>query len=136
MPSGATSAMLPANAVAWLWAPAQVSTIAATRDLPDGGRQVIDGDGNKLRDHVEEASHDAVVLRSELQPRNKDVPGRKLRYELSVTPGAGTAVATLGLSFADREAPTATVDLRRWRRHLDGCLARLADACEVQLEAE
>ena len=123
-------ASLASNASAWLWAPALVAVINATRDLPDGTRQLINKDGDKLRDTVVEADHDRVVVQSELRPRKEDVPGRHLRYELSVEAGAGTAIATISLSFVDRDDPTGTVHVRRWRRHLEGCLTRLAAACE------
>lgn len=127
-------ASLAKNAAAWLWAPALVAQINAERDLPDGTRQLINKDGDKLRDRVVESSHDGVLLHSELRPRSKDVPGRHLSYALKVEPGAGTAIATLTLGFVDAEAPRGTVHERRWKRHANGCLARLAATCEPDLQ--
>jgi hypothetical protein len=114
------------QAAGWLWAPAQVAEIASTRDLPDGTRQLIVKDGDKLRDRVVEAGEEKVVLDSEYRPRRTEVRGRRLRYELELATGAGTTVATLGLAFEDRDAPTGVADVRRWRRHAEGCLKRLA----------
>ncbi len=119
-----------ANARHWIWAPAQVATIASERDVPGGIKQLIDGDGNKLRDKVSEAGDEVAVIESELRPRSKDVPGRHLRYEVAVTAGTGTAIAKLSLGFLDRDNPASTVEIRRWRRHATQCLGRLAGACE------
>ncbi len=127
-------ASLAANAAGWLWAPVLVATINASRDLPDGTRQLINKDGDKLRDKVVEAEADRVVVQSELRPRQSEVPGRHLRYELGVEAGPGTAIATLSLGFVDREDPAGTVHRRRWRRHLEGCLTRLAGACEPDVD--
>jgi hypothetical protein len=124
---------LAANAAAWLWAPALVAVINAERDMPDGTRQLINKDGDKMRDKVVDSGHDAVLVHSELRPRSKDVPGRHLSYDLKVEPGAGTAIATLSLGFVDADAPKGTVHQRRWRRHADSCLVRLAAACEVDV---
>lgn len=121
------------NARRWVWAPAQVATIASEREVPGGVQQLIDGDGNKLRDRVAEAGDETVVLESELRPRSKDVPGRHLRYEVAVTAGTGTAIARLSLGFLDRDNPSSTVEVRRWRRHATQCLGRLAGACEPDL---
>lgn len=127
-------ASLAANASSWLWAPALVAVVNASRDLPDGTRQLINKDGDKLRDKVVQADPDCVVLQSELRPRKADVPGRHLRYTLGVEAGPGTAIATLSLGFVDQDDPTGTVHVRRWRRHLDGSLARLAVACEPETD--
>jgi hypothetical protein len=129
-------ACLAPNAARWLWAPVQVATINASRDLPDGTRQLINKDGDKLRDRVVESDAGRVVVQSELRPRQTDVPGRHLRYELSVQAGPGTTIATLTLGFVDADAPSGTVHERRWRRHLEGCLGRLAGACEVAVEGD
>ncbi len=127
-------ASLAANASQWLWAPVQVAVINASRDMPDGTRQLINKDGDKLRDKVVSSDGECVVLHSELRPRATDVPGRHLRYELTVTPGAGTAIATVDLGFVDAANPEGTVHQRRWRRHAEQCLARLAGACEVDAD--
>lgn len=124
------------EAAHWLWAPAQVATAASSRDLPDGTRQLIVADGDKLRDKVVDAGDRTVVLESEFRPRREEVQGRKLRYELSVEPGAGTAIAKLGLAFLDRDAPTATAEVRRWRRHAEQCLRRLETLALPEAEAE
>lgn len=121
------TAGLVTNAVLWLWPPAQVANIAGERELPDGTRQVVVADGDKLRDKVTESDDSSVIIESEFRPRKDQVPGRKLRYSLSVEPGAGAAVATLGLAFIDRDAPAGAADLRRWRRHTEQCLRRLAE---------
>ena len=121
------TAGLVSNAVFWLWPPAQVANTAGERDLPDGTRQVIVADGDKLRDKVTESDDRTVVIESEFRPRKEQIPGRKLRYFLSVEPGAGAAVATLGLTFIDRDAPSGAADVRRWRRHTEQCLRRLAE---------
>ena len=122
----AGTAGLASNAVLWLWPAAQVANAASERDLPDGTRQVIVSDGDKLRDKVAQADDSNVVVESEYRPRRSEVQGRKMRYELSVEPGSGTAIAKLGIAFMDREAPTGIADIRRWRRHAEQCLRRLA----------
>ena len=43
------------NTVDWLWAPVQVANVASSRDLPDGTRQLVIADGDKLRDRVVES---------------------------------------------------------------------------------
>lgn len=116
---------LAAEAKNWLWSPAQVAGEASARDLPDGTRQVVVGDGDKLRDRIVEAAPERVVIDSEYRPRKAEVNGRHLRYELTLEAGAGTTVATLGLAFEDREAPTSPVETRRYRRQAEQCLARL-----------
>ncbi len=125
-------ACLPANAKVWLWAPVQVAVINAERELPDGTKQLINKDGDKLRDKVVESDHEHVLVHSELRPRDKAVPGRHLSYHLLVEPGAGTAIATLSLGFVDADPPN-SVQQRRWRRHAEQCLGRLAAACEVEV---
>lgn len=132
----AGTACLASNAVLWLWPPAQVANAASERDLPDGTRQVIVSDGDKLRDKVAEADDSSVVIESEYRPRREEVPGRKMRYSLSVEPGSGTAIAKLELAFMDREAPTGVADIRRWRRHADQCLRRLAHLAAPPEESE
>lgn len=123
----AGTAGLVTNAVLWLWPPAQVANTASERDLPDGTRQVIVSDGDKLRDKVVEADDTTVVIESEFRPRRDEVQGRKMRYSLVVEPGLGTAIAKLELAFMDRDAPEGVADVRRWRRHAEQCLRRLAD---------
>ncbi len=110
----------------WLWAPAIVAEIATSRDLPNGTRQLVVKDGDKLRDRVLEASDERVVLDSELRPRRSEVPNRHLRYELDLEAGAGTTVATLGIAMPDRESAPRVAEQRRWRRHAEQCLRRLA----------
>jgi len=110
----------------WLWSPAQVAGEASSRELPDGGRQVVVADGDKLRDRVVESSNERVVIDSEYRPRKAEVNGRHLRYELELEAGAGTTVAKLSLAFEDRVAPTTPLETRRYRRHAEQCLARLA----------
>lgn len=117
---------LATEAKGWLWSPAQVAGEATSRDLPDGTRQLVVADGDKLRDRIVEASDERVVIDSEYRPRNADVRGRHLRYELSLEAGPGTTNATLGLAFEDRAAPTSPVETRRYRRHAEQCLARLS----------
>lgn len=114
-------------AAKWLWAPAQTASIAQAKDLPDGTRQLLVADGDKLCDRVMEAGEDRVVLDSEHRPRRSEVRGRHLRYELLMEPGAGSTVARLGLAFVGRDAPSADAERRRWRRHAEQCLARLAE---------
>ncbi len=122
----AGTAGLARNAVYWLWPEAQVANTASERDLPCGTRQVIVADGDKLRDKVVRADDSSVTLESEFRPRRSEVQGRKMRYELSVEPGAGTALAKLEVAFMDREAPTGIADVRRWRRHAEQSLRRLS----------
>ena len=114
------------RAVEWLWAPAMVAEIAASRDLPDGTRQVVVADGNKLRDRVLEADDARVVIDSELRPRRAEVPTRHLVYELTLESGAGTTVAKLGIAMPDRESAPGVAEQRRWRRHGEQSLRRLA----------
>jgi len=118
------------QAASWLWNPAQVSEILASRDLPDGTRQLVVKDGDKLRDRVVSVEDGCVVLSSEYRPRRAEVRGRHLRYELQLEPGTGTTVATLGVAFEDRDAPAREVDSRRWRRHAEQCLKRLVTVAE------
>ena len=115
----------PEAAADWLWAPAQVATVASSRDLPDGTRQLVIADGDKLRDKVVEKTDELVVLESELRPRKTDRPGRHLRYELTLESALGCTAATLGIGFLDRDAPAQTVQQRKWRRHAEQCLSRL-----------
>lgn len=122
----AGTAGLARNAVHWVWPEAQVANAASERDLPCGTRQVIVADGDKLRDKVVQSDDSSVTLESEFRPRSSEVQGRKMRYELSVEPGAGAAVAKLEIAFMDREAPSGIADVRRWRRHAEQCLRRLA----------
>jgi hypothetical protein len=110
----------------WLWSAAQIKGEATSRDLPDGTHQVIVADGDKLRDRILERSDERVVIDSEYRPRRTEVRGRHLRYELDLEAGPGTTKATLGLAFEDREAPTSTVEIRRYRRQVEQCLGRLA----------
>lgn len=115
-----------ARAGDWLWAPAMVAEIATSRDLPNGTRQLVVKDGDKLRDRVVEAADDRVVIDSELRPRRAEIPGRHLRYELGLESGSGTTVATLGIAMPDRESAVGVAEQRRWRRHGEQCLKRLA----------
>jgi len=133
----AGTAGLASNAVLWLWPAAQVANVASERDLPCGTRQVVVSDGDKLRDKVVHADDSSVTVESEFRPRRAEVKGRKMRYELSVEPGSGTAIAKLEVAFMDRDAPTGIADIRRWRRHTEQCLRRLAQlAAPAEDEAE
>jgi hypothetical protein len=123
-------ASLPARCIEWLWSPALIGDIGATRDLPDGTRQNVVADGNKLRDRVDSAELDAVVIDSELRPRSKDLPGRHLTYTLALTPGAGTTKAELAIAFV-RDEPKGRIAQRKWRRHAEECLRRLASLSEI-----
>ncbi len=114
------------QAAKWLWNPAQIKQISSTRELPDGGIQLVVADGDKLRDKVVEASPDQVTLESEYRPRRSEVQGRHLRLVLDLAPGAATCQVTLGVSFLHRDAPSEEVERRRWRRHCEQCLKRLA----------
>jgi len=119
--------------VDWLWAPALASAVAAERDLPDGTRQVIVADGNKLRDRIDSADLDAVVIDSELRPRSKELPGRHLTYTLGLKPGAGTALVELSIAFV-RDEPKGSIAKRKWRRHAEECLRRLTAITEIEAE--
>ena len=115
------------RAAEWLWTPTMVAEIATSRDLPDGTRQLVVKDGDKLRDRVLEADDVRVVIDSQLRPRRSEVPNRHLRYELDLESGAGTTVAKLGVAMPDREGTPGVAEQRRWRRHAEQCLRRLAD---------
>jgi len=121
------------RAAEWLWAPVQSADPGVTRDMPDGSRQLVVRDGDKLRDWVRETEAPArVVLDSKYLPRRKDVVrGRHLRYELVLAAAAGVSKASLSIGFHDKEAPTRTADQRKWRRHAEQCLARLASLAEL-----
>ncbi|HCP46029.1 MAG TPA: hypothetical protein DIU15_08315 [Deltaproteobacteria bacterium] len=110
--------------MSWIWAPAQVADPAASRDLPNGTRQLIVRDGDKLRTRVAEQEERRVVIEAVYQPRNTDVPGRELRYELNLEVGAGTTMATLSLHFAEPPSENPG-EIRRWTRNLRQCLDRL-----------
>ncbi|GEM_PF-2271572 len=120
------------RAAEWLWAPAQSSDPATTRDMPDGSRQLVVRDGDKLRDWVREAeAPERVVLDSKYLPRRKDVArGRHLRYELALEAAVGVTKASLSVGFHDQPAPTRVADQRKWRRHAEQCLKRLSDLAE------
>ena len=126
-------ASLPPRAADWLWAPAQSATPATTRDMPDGSRQLVVRDGDKLRDWVREVTPvERVVLDSQYLPRRKDVVrGRHLRYELQLDPAVGITLASLSLAFHDQPAPSQVADQRKWRRHAEQCLARLSALAEM-----
>ncbi len=127
-------ASLAANAVRWLWPAPQVANISGDRELPDGTRQVIVADGDKLRDKVVAVEDGAVQIESEFRPRKAEVAGRKMSYELTVEPGHGTAIAKLSLSFMDRDNPTSVAEVRRWRRHAEQCLRRLGELSTPERE--
>jgi uncharacterized protein YndB with AHSA1/START domain len=126
-------ASLVSRAADWLWAPTQSSEPASTRDMPDGSRRLVVRDGDKLRDWVREAeAPERVVLDSKYEPRRKDIArGRHLRYELKLDTGAGVTRASLSLAFHDLEAPTRVAAQRKWRRHAEQCLKRLAGLSEL-----
>lgn len=120
----------PDRALEWVWPPAQVKAVRSTRDLPDGTRQVVVEPGDKLRDKVILAGERSVIVESERRPAQAGEPGRKLRLELSLEPGPGTTLASLGLSLPGRDAPTAVVEQRRWRRAAEQALQRLGAVAE------
>lgn len=112
--------------MSWLWSPDQVSAAASTRDLPNGTRQLIVRDGDKLRTQVVHSDEERVVIEAAYIPRAKGVPARKLSYELTLEGGPGTTRATLSLSWLEGAAPVGPAAERRWRRNVDQCLERLA----------
>jgi uncharacterized protein YndB with AHSA1/START domain len=124
-------ASIPARAADWLWAPAQSANPGVSRDMPDGSRQLVVRDGDKLRDWVREAeAPERVVLDSKYMPRRTDIArGRHLRYELSLEAAVGITKASLSLGFHEH-SPTQVADQRKWRRHTEQCLARLAILAE------
>jgi len=113
------------SVMSWLWAPDQVASTASSRDLPDGTRQLIVRDGDKLRTRVVRVEDDKVVIEAGYQPRNTVVPSRRLCYELVLEGGPGTTIVTLSLSWLEGDAPQGPAQERRWRRNLDQCLERL-----------
>ena len=121
-------ASLVGRAAEWLWAPAQAGSPTSVREMPDGSRRLVVRDGDKLRDWVRETeAPERVVLDSKYEPRRADVRGRHLRYELVLEAGVGVTLAKLSVAFHDQPAPTRAVDQRKWRRHAEHCLGRLAD---------
>jgi len=114
------------SVMAWLWSPDQLSAAASTRDLPNGTRQVIVGDGDKLRTQVVESDEDRVVIEAAYMPRVGSVPARKLSYELTLEGGPGTTRATLSLTWLEGTVPVGPAAQRRWRRNVDQCLERLS----------
>jgi len=112
--------------MSWLWAPDQLAAAKASRDLPNGTRQVIVRDGDKLRTRIVIAESDKVVIEACYQPRDNQVPSRTLSYELGLEGGPGTTLATLSLSWPEGNAPQGSAQQRRWRRNVDQCLERLA----------
>jgi len=113
------------SVMSWLWAPDQVASAAASRDLPDGTRQLIVRDGDKLRTRIVSAEEDKAVIEAGYQPRNTAVPSRRLCYELDLEGGPGTTVATLHLRWLEGDAPQGPAQERRWRRNVEQCLERL-----------
>lgn len=111
--------------MAWVWSPAQVANPAASRDLPNGTRQLIVRDGDKVRTRVADQDERRVVIETAYQPRNTDVPSRELRYELGLEVGAGTTLATLSLHFSGAAPDDSSGEVRRWTRNLRQCLDRL-----------
>ncbi len=126
------------RAAEWLWAPAQSGDARTTRDMPDGSRQLVVRDGDKLRDWVRETEAPGlVVLDSKYMPRRSDVVrGRHLRYELRLDAAVGITKASLSVGFHDQEAPKRVADQRKWRRHAEQCLQRLTDLAEPEIDAE
>jgi hypothetical protein len=82
-------------------------------------------DGDKLRTRIVSADDDGVVLETSYQPRNAQVPGRDLRYDLVLDRGPGTTRASLSLFWVSNAPEPGPAELRRWRRSLDQCLERL-----------
>ena len=113
--------------MSWLWAPDQVSAATHSRDLPNGTRQLIVRDGDKLRTRVVDVDDNQVVIEAAYQPRDSKVPARKLRYELALEGGPGTTQATLTLQWLEGDAPQGPAQERRWRRNVDQCLERLSN---------
>jgi len=112
--------------MSWLWAPDQVAAAKASRDLPNGTRQVIVRDGDKLRTRIVTSESDKVVIEACYQPRDTQVPSRRLSYELGLEGGPGSTIATLSLDWLEGDAPQGAAQQRRWRRNVDQCLQRLA----------
>ncbi len=122
----------PRLAARWLWAPAQVGEASSERDLPDGAFQRVSEAGDKLRDRVLTVEDDAVVLESEWLPKEKGVPGRRTQVRLVLENRAGTTRATLSVSLPDRGPVAEVAEQRRWRRHAEQCLGRLAALAEAE----
>ena len=104
--------------------------------MPDGSRRLVVRDGDKLRDWVRETEAPSrVVLDSMYEPRRTDVArGRHLRYELTLEADLGISKASLSVAFHDQPAPSQTADVRKWRRHAEQCLSRLAAMSELSEE--
>jgi len=114
------------SVMSWLWAPDQVSSATHSRDLPNGTRQLIVRDGDKLRTQVVCSDDERVVIEAAYVPRDGEVPARRLSYELVLEGGPGTTRATLSLTWLEGDAPAGPAGQRRWRRNVDQCLERLA----------
>ncbi len=116
------------SVMAWLWSPEQLSAATHTRELPDGGRQLLVRDGDKLRTRVVSSEQERVVVEAAYVPRDPAVPSRRLHYELALEGGPGTTRVELSLSWQEGEAPSGVAGERRWRRNLEQCLSRLQQA--------
>lgn len=131
-------ASVASHAAQWLWNPQQLSLVASTRALPDGTEQLLLSDGDKLRDRVVVADTEGlrVELDSEHRPRRAEHSGRHLSYVLQLERGAGTTIASLSLDLVgDAPRPTPAT-ARKWRRHLEHCLRRLAEQAEAPARGE
>lgn len=124
-------ARLPRDVARWTWPEALLGELSGERELPDGAFQRSNSAGDRFRDRVLDFAERKARIENALLPKEKGVPGRTLILELIVEPRGGACLATLSVAFADREAPTAPTEVRRWRRHAEQCLARLAALCEV-----
>ena len=114
------------SVMSWLWAPDQVSSATHSRDLPNGTRQLIVRDGDKLRTQIVRSEDECVVIEAAYVPRDGEVPARRLSYELALEGGPGTTRVTLSLSWLEGAMPAGPAGQRRWRRNVDQCLERLA----------
>lgn len=125
----------PRDAARWTWPEALVGDVQGDRDLPDGAYQRSNAGGDRFRDRIVEQHEAGVVIENALLPKEKGVPGRTLLLKLDSEARGGATKVTLGVAFADKSAPTAPTEVRRWRRHAEQCLARLQVLVEAGSDA-